>query len=446
MTMTNVSGPDPAATDSCQLAKLDADGEPEQCGTEDAACAGARRPGLVSWKLRHIQMIGGGGGGLVQRALDVETGQILVVKRLERQATCPFLFVTVARGTGCGYRDDERTFRAEGLSPQRAPAIAWSGPLVFHPENDLAVEPFASGSLAGSVLLARRGGATFSEKLANAQAGGAAGVIFVNAEDRLDAFSVDTCSPALHSLMLSSSDGEEIIRWLGEEQATALCAVVRTQVEQELDSCSALPLHENLVRVFAVREEPTAAIAFELLRGSTLSGLRVGQELALRLVRQALSGVRHMHRHGFCHRDLQPCNMMLSAPVGERSARLVLIDLGMASRSGRMYATCGSLRYLAPEVLAGSGYGMQRDLWSVGVVAHELLAGRHPLCHLRDEPLVDWLKDPSASCPVLCGLDGVELPGTVQALLCGLLEKAPEKRLTAQQALDHPALALALST
>lgn len=96
------------------------------------------------------------------------------------------------------------------------------------------------------------------------------------------------------------------------------------------------------------------------------------------LMWQMLAGIAYMHHYRFCHRDIKLQNYV----IRERSESplLQLVDFGMAVRFRRgkpLTAVMGTMKYMAPEVLAGS-YTEKCDLWSIGVVVYILCTERSP--------------------------------------------------------------------
>jgi serine/threonine protein kinase len=94
------------------------------------------------------------------------------------------------------------------------------------------------------------------------------------------------------------------------------------------------------------------------------------------LLAQMLQALAYLHRRGVIHHDLKPSNVMVV------DGQVKLLDFGLsltAEQGGRMGSTAaGTLAYMAPEVLQGAGASQASDLYAVGVMAYELLAGRHP--------------------------------------------------------------------
>jgi len=127
------------------------------------------------------------------------------------------------------------------------------------------------------------------------------------------------------------------------------------------------------------------------LRSSSL-----GLEELLRLVAEIGGGLDALHRQGIVHRDLKPSNILLRA-----DGSAALTDFGLAKGPAYTVLTrpgqvLGTLDYLAPELVRGEGATPASDIYALGCVAFECLAGRPPLAdrslfgvgaaHLEDEP------------------------------------------------------------
>ena len=78
------------------------------------------------------------------------------------------------------------------------------------------------------------------------------------------------------------------------------------------------------------------------------------------------------------HRDLKPENIMLSM---ESKGHIKIVDFGMAKKfenGEKTMTVCGTPVYLAPEVLAGTGYDHRVDIWQLGILICELVTGSTP--------------------------------------------------------------------
>ncbi len=142
--------------------------------------------------------------------------------------------------------------------------------------------------------------------------------------------------------------------------------------------------HPGCVRVLDHgNADGTHYIALELLDGRTLgSALGEGRFTAARAVsiaRGLLMALAHAHGHGVIHRDVKPENIVLA----KDGTRAVLIDFGLAALANEQPLTAsgmclGSPSYLAPERLLGQPHDVRTDLYAVGVVLYEMLAGEKP--------------------------------------------------------------------
>jgi eukaryotic-like serine/threonine-protein kinase len=142
--------------------------------------------------------------------------------------------------------------------------------------------------------------------------------------------------------------------------------------------------HPGCVRVLDHgRAEGVQYIAMELLDGQTLGAAiadgRFTPERAVAITQQLLVALAHAHAHGVIHRDIKPENIVLVRD----GKRAVLIDFGLASLADELPLTgagmcIGSPSYLAPERLLGQPHDVRTDLYAVGVILYEMIAGVKP--------------------------------------------------------------------
>jgi predicted ATPase len=136
------------------------------------------------------------------------------------------------------------------------------------------------------------------------------------------------------------------------------------------------------------------------------------------LLREALEALAYLHRRGILHHDLKPSNILVS------DGRLRLLDFGLAvlASQRRDDDAFGTLQYLAPEVLDGQPYTEASDLYSLGVIAYELLVGAHPF---PAETVPEYIQQLFTSDPDLTPL--ADQPA-LMPLIGQLLAKAPADR------------------
>lgn len=159
---------------------------------------------------------------------------------------------------------------------------------------------------------------------------------------------------------------------------------------------------------------------------------------AARIMHQVLAAVANLHERGVAHRDIKPENLLFASAAA--GSPVVLVDFGLARRHSTlrgtppMSARVGTPFYLAPEILCRR-YGRACDLWSAGVVAYMLLCGYPPFNGHTDEEVFASTRHDR------CDFSNVAWSGVSEEgkdFVRRLLQKDPEKRMTAQQALDHP--------
>ncbi|XP_028796167.1 serine/threonine-protein kinase AtPK2/AtPK19-like isoform X2 [Neltuma alba] len=102
------------------------------------------------------------------------------------------------------------------------------------------------------------------------------------------------------------------------------------------------------------------------------------EDLARFYAAEIVSAVSHLHANGITHRDLKPENILLDA-----RGHVVLTDFGLARQfcdgeNARSNSMCGTLEYMAPEILLGKGHDKAADWWSVGILIFEMLTGKPP--------------------------------------------------------------------
>jgi serine/threonine protein kinase len=200
--------------------------------------------------------------------------------------------------------------------------------------------------------------------------------------------------------------------------------------------------HPNLVAsvdVFA--EAGSLYLVMEHVRGRTLTAATANgplhPRLALVFVRQILEGVGHAHALGLVHRDLKPDNIMLVEMGGWERAKIV--DFGLVKLLGDAEAAIGGAKltrtgvvsgtpaYMSPEQALGRIVDARADLYAIGVILYELLAGRLPF----DHPEVQMVMRMHVKNPV----PALDLAPEVVALVGGALAKDPAHRFASSAAM-----------
>jgi eukaryotic-like serine/threonine-protein kinase len=187
--------------------------------------------------------------------------------------------------------------------------------------------------------------------------------------------------------------------------------------------------HTHCVRVIDYgRTERHHFIAMDLLVGETLATALASGPFsivrALHITRGLLGALDHAHTHGVLHRDVKPENVILAG------GRPVLIDFGLATLAGQTRVTAngmcmGSPSYVAPERLIGRPADPRTDLYAVGVIMYEMLAGSRPFTGpTPDETMRRALHRPPRPLRSL----RADIPRELDELIRRALAKDPDRR------------------
>lgn len=290
--------------------------------------------------------------------------------------------------------------------------------------SDSFLRAVAAASLRSAQVeqLGRTGGTLGGYRIGPRLGAGGMGIVY-RAEDR------EGRPAALKVLRRrSSDDGGEATRRFLREGRSALAVV-----------------HPNVARVFEIGEDDGEFfLAMELLSGETLRAklargpLTIAQ--AVRLAIDVASGVSAAHAAGVVHRDLKPDNVMITAdgtakvldfglarwitPEGALDARSLL------TKDGAILGTCG---YMSPEQATGRAVDARTDIFSLGVVSFEMLAGRRPfLGQTNVDVFIATSREPA---PDLRALRS-DVPPDVAEIVAAMLEKAPDRRPALAAVLD----------
>jgi len=231
-----------------------------------------------------------------------------------------------------------------------------AGSFLDSPAIEVAAQAIAQSGLAGQTISHYK----ILEKLG----AGGMGVVYKAVDTKLDRM------VALKFLPPQMRHNEDLKRLLAEEARAA----------------SALD-HSNIVVIYEIGEAPDGDlfIAMAFHDGATLqsrirdltagAGLPVAE--ALEIARQIASGLARAHERGILHRDIKPSNIIVGKDGIAR-----IIDFGLAKSSDATATMDGTTKgtplYMSPEQAAGKAVDFRTDLWSLGVVLYEMLAGKPP--------------------------------------------------------------------
>jgi Tol biopolymer transport system component/predicted Ser/Thr protein kinase len=216
----------------------------------------------------------------------------------------------------------------------------------------------------------------------------------------------------------------------------------RRRFEAEARAVAALN-HPNILSVFDVGDD---YMVTEIVDGASLRGASLTQRKTLEVVAQIADGLAAAHEAGMVHRDLKPDNVLLT-----RDGRVKILDFGLArvnaasateetrtlTEPGTVWGTPG---YMSPEQVRGSNVGHRSDIFSLGVILYELLAGKRAF---GGESTADMLT-------AILREEPPELPDSVplglRQIVHRCLEKMPQERFQSARDLAFALRSLAGST
>ncbi|XP_020956305.1 serine/threonine-protein kinase DCLK2 isoform X4 [Sus scrofa] len=190
---------------------------------------------------------------------------------------------------------------------------------------------------------------------------------------------------------------------------------------------------ETATELFLVMELVKGGDLFDAITSSTKYTERDGSAMVYNLA-NALS---YLHALSIVHRDIKPENLLVCEyPDGTKSLKLG--DFGLATVvEGPLYTVCGTPTYVAPEIIAETGYGLKVDIWAAGVITYILLCGFPPFRSennlqedLFDQILAGKLEFPAPYWD--------NITDSAKELISQMLQVNVEARCTAGQILSHP--------
>jgi eukaryotic-like serine/threonine-protein kinase len=197
--------------------------------------------------------------------------------------------------------------------------------------------------------------------------------------------------------------------------------------------------HRNVIRIYDLGEaQGLKFITMEYMEGQNLHQIlkqqgKLDVAESVDIMEQVASGLAAAHREGIIHRDLKPANIMR-----DKSGRVVVMDFGLArtfSGDGMTQtgAMLGTLDYMSPEQAQGMDVKASSDIFTVGLILYELLAGIMPF--YAESAIASLLKRTQQRAVPLADVDK-KIPGTLSNIVAKCLENNPANRYQNAEDLD----------
>ncbi|XP_054987460.1 serine/threonine-protein kinase DCLK1 isoform X2 [Sorex araneus] len=201
--------------------------------------------------------------------------------------------------------------------------------------------------------------------------------------------------------------------------------------------------HPNIVLLIEEMDVPTELyLVMELVKGGDLfdaitSTNKYTERDASGMLYNLASAIKYLHSLNIVHRDIKPENLLVYEHQ-DGSKSLKLGDFGLATIvDGPLYTVCGTPTYVAPEIIAETGYGLKVDIWAAGVITYILLCGFPPFRGSGDdqEVLFDQILMGQVDFPSPYW-DNVS--DSAKELITMMLLVNVDQRFSAMQVLEHP--------
>ncbi|XP_052903333.1 aurora kinase C-like [Anopheles moucheti] len=210
---------------------------------------------------------------------------------------------------------------------------------------------------------------------------------------------------------------------------------IEHQVRREIEIQSHLR-HPNILRMYGYfHDESRIYLILEYAPGGTLfkeqqqqPGKRFPEKRCAIYVYSLVSALIYLHERNVIHRDIKPENLLLG-----HGGELKIADFGWSVHEPTSSRTtlCGTLDYLSPEMVQGQPHTKTVDLWSLGVLAYELLCGKAPfLANTYEETYRKIMKVQYTVPP--------DVTKAAAHLISRLLVKDPASRMPLENVATHP--------
>jgi len=198
--------------------------------------------------------------------------------------------------------------------------------------------------------------------------------------------------------------------------------------------------HENIIKMNDSYEDKDKfyvvmelAVGGELFEDVIANGY-YDEYVAVPIIEQVLQAVKYLHNLGIVHRDIKLENVLYK---DKETNKIKIADFGESKKiRNRLKTYCGTMDYMAPEIIRGSGsYGKEVDMWAIGVMTYVLLCGYPAFSGSSEVEIFQNISQANYEYP---SPDWDYVGSEAKNFIDSLLKVNPDARLTAVESLEHP--------
>jgi dienelactone hydrolase/predicted Ser/Thr protein kinase len=188
--------------------------------------------------------------------------------------------------------------------------------------------------------------------------------------------------------------------------------------------------HPSICTIHEIDEDKGRAfIVMEYVEGRTLASLiaegPLDLERAVGIATQVAEGLDAAHARGIIHRDVKPANIMITT-----EGRAKIMDFGLAvaaerTRMTRAGTLLGTVTYMSPEQARGENVDHRTDIWSLGIVLHEMLTGKPPFKGDHEQAVIYSIRNED---PPSLRSANPGVPPEIERIVARALKRDPEQR------------------
>ena len=196
--------------------------------------------------------------------------------------------------------------------------------------------------------------------------------------------------------------------------------------------------HQNIIKLYNMHEdEETINIIMEYAPNGNLYQMikkeknGFSESKAFDYFIQVINAVYYLHSNNIIHRDIKPENLLLC-----EDNKLKLCDFGWAKELSleNRSTFCGTMEYMAPEIVGSENYDYSVDIWSLGILLYELLFGHSPFKGSNTNNIIQNIKSHELNYDD----KNKKISKSCKDLIQKLLNMNPQKRLKIKDILEHP--------